>query len=317
MMNLVTHDIMEEAGIFTPEAHIDPALMASLACAASGAGCFENYGLPFCMTVEAEVMGAEVDLGTDVFEPRVTKYAIESVADWEKLKPLTRSGRVGVVLEAMRMIRAKDEWREIPLIGNVTGPISTCTSLIEPMIFYKEINKKKADAHRMVNFVTDQLLWFAIEQLRSGADVIAISDPSGTGEILGPASFSEYAVPALNKIAHGVKSVFPDAGVIVHICGKMHSVFGPLSNVTCDAVSFDAVVNIREAKENLPGKAVMGNVSTYALEFESPEKIASLAKFCLNQGVDILSPACGMGNASPIANVRAMLRTVERIGSKS
>ncbi|GHV46925.1 methylcobamide--CoM methyltransferase [Synergistales bacterium] len=311
-MNFVTREIMEEAGVFMPEAHSDPALMVKLASAASRAGCFENYGLPFCMTVEAEAMGAKVDLGTRVYEPRVTGYAIDTVSDWRKLKPLSRDGRVGVVLDAIASLR-KDK-QGVPIIGNLTGPISVCTSLIEPMVFYKELRKKKTDARDMADFVAEQLLWFGLEQLAAGADVIAISDPSGTGEILGPVNFAEYAVPALNHIVQGLKAAFPDAGSIVHICGQMKNAFGPLSDVTCDAVSFDALVNMSDAKKNLPGKAIMGNVSTYAIEFETPEKITSLTNLCMEQDVDIVSPACGMGNASPLANIRAMLRTVKKKG---
>ena len=39
----------------------------------------------FCMTVEAEEMGAKVDLGTNIYEPHVTDYVIDSVADYHKL----------------------------------------------------------------------------------------------------------------------------------------------------------------------------------------------------------------------------------------
>jgi uroporphyrinogen-III decarboxylase len=58
MMNMVTRELMERSGFFWPEAHTNPSLMAALAAEAHTAGCFENYGLPFCMTVEAEALGS-------------------------------------------------------------------------------------------------------------------------------------------------------------------------------------------------------------------------------------------------------------------
>jgi [methyl-Co(III) methanol-specific corrinoid protein]:coenzyme M methyltransferase len=314
MMNLVTRDIMAAAGVFTPEAHTDPALMAKLAAAANAADCFENYGLPFCMTVEVEGMGAEVNLGTVVYEPHVTGYPIETVDHWRRVKPLERDGRVKTVIDAVEILSEKKG--DIPIIGNLTGPMSVASSLVEPMVFYKELRKKQEEAHAFVDFITDQLLWFGIEQLKSGADIISISDPSGTGEILGPKYFAEYAAPALNKIISGIRDRFPDAGVIVHICGEMSGVFDELAEVSCDTVSFDALVNLKEAKEKLPGKAIMGNVSTYALEFADPEKIEDLTGFCIRQGSDIIAPACGMGNASPLANVRAILRRVKAASPK-
>ena len=54
MMNMVTTDLMEEIQTFLPEAHTDARKMAALAKAVYERGCFENCGVPFCMTVEAE-----------------------------------------------------------------------------------------------------------------------------------------------------------------------------------------------------------------------------------------------------------------------
>ena len=71
---------------------------------------------------------------------------------------------------------------------------------MEPVIFYKELRKKNKEAHAYMEFVTDQLIAFGKAQIEAGADVIAISDPSGTGEILGPKYFKEFAVTYLNKL---------------------------------------------------------------------------------------------------------------------
>ena len=46
---------------YLPQAHTDAAMMSGLAKAVYEQGCFENYGVPFCMTIEAEEMGAKVD----------------------------------------------------------------------------------------------------------------------------------------------------------------------------------------------------------------------------------------------------------------
>ena len=56
----------------------------------------------------------------------------------------------------------------------------------------------------------------------------------------------------------------------------------------------------------------MGNVSTYALEFGNPERVASLTKHCVESGSNIISPACGLGTKSPLGNIQAMLVTLEK-----
>ena len=312
MMNMITKGVMESTNVFWPAAHTKPNLLAQLSTAAHDTHCFENYGVPFCMTVEVENMGAKVDLGDMTHEPRVSEYVINSVSECYDLHPMDCSkGRAAIVLEAIELLKTNAKNNNIPVIGNLTGPISVASSLMEPTIFYKELRKKKQDAHNFLDFVSDQLLKFGLEQLRAGADVIAISDPSGTGEILGPAMFAEYTVPAINKITQGLRKEFPEAGIIVHICGQMRSVFKPLADVYSQAVSFDAEVSLRNAKENLQEKAIMGNVSTFALEFANPEKITAMTKLCVKNGADIIAPACGMGTCLPLENVQAILAALK------
>ena len=93
--------------------------------------------------------------------------------------------------------------------------------------------------------------------MRRGADVIAISDPSGTGEILGPKFFKEFAVTYLNKLLDGLKK--ENVGTIVHICGQMHSVYKEINEVHSDVLSFDSVVPMKEARANLKDRVLMGN----------------------------------------------------------
>ena len=62
MMNMITSELMDTCGVTWPEAHTDAEMMAKLALANYENGCFENVGVPFCMTVEAEAMGAEVTM---------------------------------------------------------------------------------------------------------------------------------------------------------------------------------------------------------------------------------------------------------------
>jgi len=308
MMNMITTDLMDICDVTWPEAHTDARMMASLALASYEHGCFENVGVPFCMTIEAEAMGAEVTMGTRNYEPHVTGYAADSVKDWRKLSRANMNeGRTKVVLDAIRILKAQN--LNVPIIGNLVGPISTASSVIDPVPFYKELRKEKAESHAFLTFVTEQLIEFANAMVEAGADVIAISDPSGTGEILGPKFFEEYAVKYLNMLLDGIKD--KHAGTIVHICGQMRSVYKQVDMLHADALSFDAVVPMREARKNLGDRVLMGNVSTFALEFGDEERIEKLTKACVDGGSNIVSPACGLGTKTPIANIRAILNTLK------
>ena len=308
MMNMITTELMDICGIEWPQAHTDAMMMAKLALASYKEGCFENVGVPFCMTIEAEELGAEVTMGSKCFEPHVTAYAGKSVVEWKKLNKIdVGKGRSKIVIDAIRILKEMN--LDVPIIGNITGPISTASSVIDPVGFYKGLRKHKEEAHAYMTFVTEQLIGLAKAMIEAGADVIAISDPSGTGEILGPKNFDEYAVKYLNMLLDGIAD--GKTGTIVHICGQMRSVYEQINKVKADALSFDAVVPMQEARENLENRVLMGNVSTFGLEFGDEDRVEGMTKVCLRNGANIIAPACGLGTKSPIENVRAILKTVK------
>ncbi|NLO20561.1 MAG: methylcobamide--CoM methyltransferase, partial [Syntrophomonadaceae bacterium] len=108
MMNMMFREIMEESGCPWPEAHTDPQKMAALVCTLNESGGFENYGLPFCMTVEAEAMGARVNMGNLLCEPHVIASPLTSSAEINLLKPLNIDvGRARVVVEAIKILRGR------------------------------------------------------------------------------------------------------------------------------------------------------------------------------------------------------------------
>lgn len=310
MMNMLTAQLMDLADAYWPQAHTDPVIMAKLGSAAYTNHLFDNIGVPFCMTVEAEAMGAITHLGDIYTEPRVTEYAISSVEDWKKLKSLDLStGRVKTVLDALHLIQ--QQYPDASIIGNLTGPISTASSVADANFFYRELRKKKEDAHAFMDFVTEQLLAFGKAQIEAGANVIAISDPSGTGEILGPKLFEEYALPALNKLCRELKPLCK--GVIVHICGQLKPIYPQLAKLECSVLSVDAIVNVKALKEALTEMPIMGNVSTFALAGGEENTIRKLCHSCIRNGVDILAPACGLGTTTTVDSIRLLMKSVTEL----
>lgn len=301
-----TTEMMGACSSFWPKAHVDAETMAKLAEFPYKNRLFDNIGVPFCMTVEAEAMGAKVDLGDEFTEPRVCEYAIGTVTEHNKLQPIQMDeGRRKVVLDAIRLLCQSSP--DAAIIGNITGPISTASSLIDANVFYRELRKEKAAAHAALDFVTEQLIAFGKAQIEAGAEFIAIADPSGTGEILGPKLFEEYALPALNRICEELKPLCK--GVIVHICGQLRTIYPQLAKLKCSGLSVDAVVNIKELRKNLPNMAIIGNISTFALAGGNAAVIQNLCNSTIDGGVDVLAPACGLGTTSTVESISIMMKT--------
>ena len=314
MMNMIVEAVMDTTKSPWPEAHSDPKRMADLAAGVYEQGGFENYGVPFCMTVEAESMGAPVSMGTRTNEPRVTDYPLDAVSQWRDLRDIDlKTGRARVVIEAIQLLKEKNP--EVPIVANLTGPISLATSLIEPVTFFKALHKKPEAAHELLEHVTQNLIAFGKAQLEAGAQLLTISDPSGTGEILGPKMFARFALPYLNAIVRALDE-FAEAGTIIHICGRLKGIYQELNLLECDAISFDAITDVRQVADHVTDKVLMGNVSTFALENSGPEKIAAISRSCLAHGVHILAPACGIGPRTPFENIKAMVSAAKKGGEQ-
>ncbi|HWQ72570.1 MAG TPA: MtaA/CmuA family methyltransferase [Desulfitobacteriaceae bacterium] len=309
MMNSAIVDVMKSSGLTLPEAHQDSDLMAKLANVIREYSGFENFGIPFCMTVEAEVFGSKINLGSLACEPKIAREIFPDSASvvFSDVADLLNQGRIAIVVEAARKLNL--EYPEIPVLASLTGPISLAASIVDPMSFFRDLRKNPAEAHKVLDYVTDFLIGFGRLLAENGVTAIAFGDPTATGEILGPAMFKKYAVPYLQKVVTGVRET--GLPVIVHICGNITSVKFLLREIGADVISVDALINLKNLKEEFPGLKTMGNVSTYLLEFGPVEKIKEITARLVQEGIDIISPACGLSTSSPLENIRAMTQAVK------
>ncbi|HWQ08569.1 MAG TPA: uroporphyrinogen decarboxylase family protein, partial [Holophaga sp.] len=141
-----------------------------------------------------------------------------------------------------------------------------------------------------------------------GADVIAIGDPTATGEILGPNLFAAFAVPAINRLADAVHAL--GLPVIVHICGDMKGCRRYIPALHAEAISTDATVSLVKLKQDYPWLTTMGNVSTFLLENDTTHRAARTAARLVREGVDIIAPACGLSTSTRLEAIRAMTDAV-------
>ena len=313
MMNAAVVEVMERTGYGFPAVHRSVELMAGLAIEVHEKTGFENIGLPFCMTVEAESMGSRVNIGSPSCEPKIEREAYPSVEDVPLDGGISRisSDRAAVVLSAIdRVSRMRPS---VPVTGVVTGPLSAAASIVDPVAFFKELRKNRVKAHRVLAYATGAIATFAKQMLEAGASSITVADPSASGEILGPTLFEEYGVRYLNEIIDAIHT----AGglVIVHICGDLKSVTRHLRSIRADALSMDSMMNLARIKRDLTGITTMGNVSTQLLGTGSPGRIGSAAERLVREGVDIIAPACGLDMHTPLKSIRALTDSVRACAS--
>ncbi|MBQ3404160.1 MAG: methylcobamide--CoM methyltransferase [Oscillospiraceae bacterium] len=308
MKNMVCVDAMDASGYYWPEAHSDAEQMAKLAMALGGGRGFENYGVPFDMTVEAEALGAVVYIGDKLTEPHVVESPMTDISQWATLPHIDfNKGRIKATIDAIKIIKSKAD--DYPIIGNLTGPFSVAGTMIEMAILLKEIRRHPDDVHGLMRHISGELAEFGQRMVDAGADLICLSEPSGTGEILGMRWFKDFSVQYINMVLDKIEGTRK----IVHICGNMAPVYEALPDLHCDVFSFESKIAVSSIKPYLEGKAVMGNVSTHAIGTAPPERVERLSNNAIKTGIDILAPACGIPSTTPLENVQAMVMAAKGV----
>jgi len=307
MMNAATTAVLTKIG---KNVHADSRAMAEAAAEVRRSTGFENFGAPFCMTAEAECLRSRVDLGSEVVEPCVAEYGLRSLAEAAELAlpDPGRDGRLPVILEALSIL-ARQDGGGVPVIGNLTGPISLATSALDPLLFFRLMGKDPKGVHLFLEFVSEFLVEFARAQISAGADVISIADPSATGEILGRSLFHEFAAPYLARLVGAIRQT--GARAILHICGDTSLLFEELNGIHGTAFSFDSVVSMKKARTKIVGAPLMGNLNTQLLHQSTPERVTKAVGRLIEQKVEIISPACGLSMQTPLENLKAMTDTAK------
>lgn len=268
----------------------------------------DNYGVPFCMTVEAEDFGAQVDLGCSLTAPHVAEYPAKTLDAVLAIRP-SACPRHRVTIAAIRHLAGGD----IPVVGNLVGPMSLLSSLIEPVAVYRATAREPRMVAQVLDHLARHQIAFASEQLAAGADLLVVADPGAAGDILGGERFAELVVPPLKKIVDSIKEC--GKPVVLHICGNVIQLARELATIPWDALSVDSLVSLRKLRPHFPQRALMGNVSTHLLATAAPGRVFRAARKAVEVAA-ILAPACGPPTTTLIVNVHAMVRAVVGTAAK-
>lgn len=131
-------ELMDQVGAPWPEAHSEPELMAKLAIANYEVSGLEAVRVPYCLTVLAEAMGCEVNMGTKNRQPSVTAhpYPPKDLEGMEMPENLIDKGRIQAVLGSIKIIREK-VGPDVPIIGGMEGPVTLASDLSSVKTFMK------------------------------------------------------------------------------------------------------------------------------------------------------------------------------------
>ncbi len=291
---------MEAAGARWPEAHADARKMSDLAAAAHEMLGFDLVRVPFDQTVEAELLGAEIDRGGEGANCSVRSHPLEPGRVPESL-PDFSGGRAGAVVEAVSLLR-KRVGDQAALIGGVVGPFTLAGQLVGLQTLLMEAFLEPGKYRPLLDFTVRVAIEYARRQRRAGADAICVEDMAASLDLVSPKIYEDLILPAQARLVSSI-----EGPVVLHVCGGNTKILGLLAR-TGAALSLESRTDLAAAVRQ-GGRGIVGGVPPVeALLNGTPADVRRAAEASLSAGVHVLAPGCGIPPRTSTENLKELVR---------
>lgn len=304
----VTLEQMEACGSYYPTAHNDPQAMAKLSSLAFTSIGFQGIRVPFDLCVEAEAFGCKTRNGGNESPPSVTEKVFDEQDAFFSPEDIFQRGRFQVVFEAIRILKDKFE-NDVTIYTGMVGPLTLIGALYDATTVVRWLIKRPGWLDENLKKATDFLEQYAGLLFEAGGDVLSILDPTASGNLLSRKYFQKHLVPAYRRMREKIQGP-----ISLHICGNTEDFLDLLPETGFEAFSFEGpMVSVKSARQKIGDRMLLvGNIPTYdTLLFGTPERVREESLNALEDGIDILAPACGVPMQTPTENLKALVRAVD------
>ena len=265
------------------------------------------------VSVETEAVGSVLQYRRNRY-PVVEHYALCREDDWNAL-PIPdpqKAGRMPEMLKALGILR-QALGNETPVVGCVVGPFTLTTQLLglETSLYLAIDDPSRLE--RLMDFATEVIIRFGRDQLRAGAHLPIVFNPSASPAVIPPQFFREFELPRLQRVFHA----FTEAGAAanwLHIAGPASPILRYYPKAGVHIANVDYSVSAAEAVKALPTTCIDGNIKSVMFVEGSPADIEAearnLFRAFLGRGGFILSSGCEIPPESAPENVAALVNAV-------
>ena len=163
-------------------------------------------------------------------------------------------------------------------------------------------------AKKWVKAVAPYCRAFGEALLANGADVVQMSEPSASTDILSPSDFPQMSGQFVKHALGDLPGM-----TILHICGDSRGIIPYMYDTGVTGISVEEKVPPKEAVEIADDRGVLvGNVGcAFPLFKGTPKDVADAANASADAGFDIISAGCGVPIGTPADNIRAMVDAIK------
>jgi len=277
--------------------------------------CAHNFGYDAVLDLsgvhaEAEAMGCKLKYNGNT-PPSVAENIIRDYnTDLDKIKIFdpNKDGRLPLIIEGIKRLKNLCKG-DIAVVGYIQAPFRLAAILRGNNIF-RDVLKKKNEVKDLLEITFLSQLIYGIALVNAGADIIQVSDPTSSGDILSRDQWLEFGYVYTKRLINELKKT--GVKIYLHICGDTSDRLDTFVKLGIDGMSLDQKVDLGYAREVMGEKiCIIGNVSPTHLAYNSPDEIREESKNCIEKagenGSFILCSGCGVGIGTPPENVKAMV----------
>ena len=270
----------------------------------------------FDLQVEAEILGCQL-VWSQNGPPSVASHPLDSSLVVPTLLPTAEEGRLPMILEVMRQMKAAVGDRTA-LYGLITGPMTLASHLRGTEIFMDTFDNPEYLLN-LLDYCAKVSIRMAEIYVAAGMDVIAVVDPVVSQ--VSPRHFKQFLLRPFEQIFAEIRSLGAFSSLFV--CGDATKNIALMCESGPDSISVDENIDLVAAKKITDEYNIVigGNIPlTTRMLLGSQQDNMKFVVDLLDQlgGADhdtaprnfILAPGCDMPYDTPMENVVGILQAV-------
>ena len=300
---------MDACGACWPEANFDADKMATLALQPHERFGFATARVPFCITVDADAFGCDINRGSPNAQPSVagSRYfddmgILDVPDDLPTPEDFLTDPRVRTVIDAAGMLANRED---LFLVSGMNGPVACVNNLLgmDNVMMALMMEPERIDS--WLKAVLPHLKGYASALSEISDDVMIIEEAAS--DIFPPEFFDSIFEPYLPEVIRAAKK---GSFCTTHTCGDTMDVADRRAGLGQDGISLHASSDPQAYIDLVAGRTLMlGAVNPVAtLLSKGPAEVVSEAKRSAELGFDIVTPECGVPPMTPDANLEALAR---------
>ena len=295
--SVISMEVMDKAGVFFPEAHLDADKMAALAAAGHTLLGFDNITPLFSVCHDTAACGVETNWGAKNMMPSCKAPIWKEPEDIVNSDAFLDSPFAQTPLKAIRLLR-KEFKETVSITGKVFGPWTLAYHFFGLETFLMETVLSPDKVHKIIERLKIITLKFAKAQIEAGVDSITVADHA-TRDLCSPDAYRDFIMPVHAEFAKAIS-----VPILLHICGDTSDRIKYINQTGIACFHWDSKSGIDKITKGASSSlSLIGGTSNLLLLNGSEKEVFADIDDKMKHGINILGPECAVPLNAPLRNL--------------